>query len=169
LPLDPKLRENESFDVKKLSEWFHEVEDSDYSFVKDFFAGIDQANLAFTMPFNEAALPIFLRLFEKYAQSPNIPELVEALAKRYEQAYLTSKKEVGILHKPESVEEAIIFAATELNMTLQELIAIPEQDNWVYECHEGGHGYTSAEFVIAAYQRLGLFDEYELNASEFTV
>jgi hypothetical protein len=67
LPLDPKLRERERFDVEKLSEWFHEVEDSDYSFVKEFFAGIDHANLAFTMPFNEAALPVFLRLFEKYA------------------------------------------------------------------------------------------------------
>jgi hypothetical protein len=169
LPLDPKLREKETFDVDKLSDWFHEVEDSDYSFVKEFFAGVDHANLAFTMPFNEAALPVFLRLFEKYAQSPNIPELVEALSKRYEQAYLSSKKEVGILHRPESVEEAIIFAATELDMTLQELIAIPEQDDWVYKCHERGHGYTSAEFVIAAYQRLGLFDGLELNASEFTV
>ena len=84
LPLDPKLQDSKAFDVEKLSEWFHSIEDSDYSFVKEFFAGVDSANQSFTMPFNEAALPVFLRLFEKYADSPNIPELVEALAKRYE-------------------------------------------------------------------------------------
>jgi hypothetical protein len=137
--------------------------------VKEFFAGVDSADQSFTMPFNEAALPVFLRLFEKYAASPNIPELVEALAIRYEEVYRATKNHTGVLHRPESIEEAIIFSATELDLTLQELVAIPEQDDWTYETHRDGHGYTSAEFVIAAYQQLGLFDGYEVNASEFTV
>lgn len=145
------MRESESFSAEDLKSWCSEVHQSDYSFVKEFFAGIDDSEKGFAMPFNEEALPIFLRLFLKYSSSPNTPELIEAIQKRYEKVYLENKQEPGIIQKPENLEEAIVFAATELDMTLQELVALPEQDDWLYESHQGKRAFTSAEFVMAAY------------------
>lgn len=77
---------------EELNNWFKEINQiSDYSFAKEFFAGIDSADAsAFSMPFNSAALPVFLRLFDKYAKSPNWDELIEGLDLRYH--YLYSQK-----------------------------------------------------------------------------
>ena len=45
---------------------------------------------------------------------------------------------------------------------------MPEQDDWRYEFHNGERAFSASEFIIAAYQQLGLFDGFEINASEFT-
>jgi len=47
-------------------------------------------------------------------------------------------------------------------------MAVPEQDTWLYGVHFSKRAYTSSEFVVAAFQQLGLFDGFEINAAEFT-
>lgn len=47
-------------------------------------------------------------------------------------------------------------------------MSLPESDSWKYNFHSRKHAYTSSEFVVASYQQLGLFDGFEVNASEFT-
>lgn len=90
LPLDPSIRHNvirpaSSNVIDDLTAWFRTInKKSDYSFSKEFFADIDAADqTGFPMPFNSGALPIFLRLFDKYAASNNWDELIEGLDKRY--------------------------------------------------------------------------------------
>ena len=50
------------------------------------------------------------------------------------------------------------------NMTIQEAMAVPEQDAWT------AHGFSSGSFLAAFYRAAGLFTaKVEINASEFTV
>eukprot|EP00352_Strombidinopsis_acuminata_P003973 CAMPEP_0176390934 /NCGR_PEP_ID=MMETSP0126-20121128/39602_1 /TAXON_ID=141414 ORGANISM="Strombidinopsis acuminatum, Strain SPMC142" /NCGR_SAMPLE_ID=MMETSP0126 /ASSEMBLY_ACC=CAM_ASM_000229 /LENGTH=155 /DNA_ID=CAMNT_0017760703 /DNA_START=1087 /DNA_END=1555 /DNA_ORIENTATION=- len=64
-----------------------------------------------------------------------------------------------------SFEEITMRAITEKNMTVQELLAVPESDDWIYST---GKAYTSSSFVISALRASGLFEDVEINASEFT-
>lgn len=54
-------------------------------------------------------------------------------------------------------------------MSLQELLAIPEKDEWRYEANKGEEVFTPASFVIQALQQLKVLDRYNINAAEFTV
>ena len=71
--------------------------------------------------------------------------------------------------KIKTLEDAVIFAAKDLDLTLQELIAEPEQDSWLYDAHHGYRAFTSAEFVMEAYKQLGFFTDFKFNTAEFTV
>jgi len=53
LPLKPELRKESYFNPKALVEWISSQEGAQYSFVKEFFAAIDDANYGWPTPFNE--------------------------------------------------------------------------------------------------------------------
>jgi len=54
-------------------------------------------------------------------------------------------------------------------MSLAELLAIPEKDDWRYEANQGLPLFTSGSFVAGALRAFGVFHGLELNTSEFTV
>ena len=62
-----------------------------------------------------------------------------------------------------------MFLAIDLNMSLQDLLAIPEKDEWRYDVNEGNEVFTPASFIVQALQQLKILDKYRINASEFTV
>ena len=51
---------------------------------------------------------------------------------------------------PKDIESTVILAQKELQMSLNDLIAVPEQDNWHYMTGEGMPIYTPASFVATA-------------------
>lgn len=57
----------------------------------------------------------------------------------------------------------------ELDLSFEDLIAMPENSNWYYSRYNGVKPFTPAEFVTIALQKLGVFGETEINAAEFTV
>lgn len=63
LPLDPNLRYKKAWNVKKLENWFETVENSAYSFVKEFMAAIDTADESYPGPFNAEYVPMMMRAF----------------------------------------------------------------------------------------------------------
>jgi len=68
----------------------------------------------------------------------------------------------------------IVYAAVDLDMTIQELMTVPESDDWKYSMHEGQRSFSSAQFVVEALRELGVFTDLktgktpEFEASEFT-
>ena len=54
-------------------------------------------------------------------------------------------------------------------MSIQELLAIPEKDEWRYDANNGEETFTPSSFVIQALQQLRVLDRYKINSSEFTV
>ena len=61
-------------------------------------------------------------------------------------------------------------AAAEQNMTLEEVMAIPEVDGWIYEGIKprDGRAYVCSSYVTAVYSAAGLFGEDHVNGTEFT-
>jgi hypothetical protein len=56
-------------------------------------------------------------------------------------------------------------------MSIEELITVPEDDEWYYfTAQDGPIGYSSSSFVVALYRAAELFEEeIVINAMEFTV
>ena len=57
---------------------------------------------------------------------------------------------MATLQLPKTFEEALKYAAIDLNMSLQELLAIPEKDEWRYEVNDGLEVFTPASFIAQA-------------------
>lgn len=60
--------------------------------------------------------------------------------------------------------------AASLGLTLQQVMAMPEQDGWQYYGEEprDGVSYVCSAYVAALYKAAGLFGDLEINATEFT-
>ncbi len=55
-------------------------------------------------------------------------------------------------------------------MDIQDLMAIPEQDGWIYSGLEprDGEAYVCSAHSAAVYKAAGMFGDFEVNATEFT-
>ena len=141
----------------------------------DFFAAVDTPDESFPAPLNAESFPINLRLYYKFAgETPaelgvvrSLDIFQEALTKR-----VRSLMNDEQLHRAQGVvdlESTIQIASEELNLSINELVAIPENDSWHYITNHGKQVFTPASFVATALKQLGVFHDLELNAAEFTV
>jgi hypothetical protein len=66
--------------------------------------------------------------------------------------------------------EQIAAEAARQNMSIQDVMALVEQDGWVYHGEEprDGISYVCSSYVIAFYKEAGLFGDLEINATEFS-
>ena len=67
-----------------------------------------------------------------------------------------------------TIYQLISSIELELDTSISELLTYPEQDYWLYKSKQFKRAFTSSEFVIAAFQQLGVFEGLEINAAEFT-
>lgn len=60
--------------------------------------------------------------------------------------------------------------AAEMEMSIQDVMAMVEQDGWIYSGEEprDGLSYVCSAYVAAHYKAAGLLDDLEINATEFT-
>lgn len=151
LPLHPDQRSQ--LDENKLALFFNENEGKPYDFASMYFAAIDTVDGNYLSPINVDFIPMMLRYTEKWFPEHFDKTMVEALNMRLDYAQMPT------------FEEIVIHSITERNMTIQELLAVPEQDDWVYS---SGKAYTSSSFVISALRAAGLFADVQINAAEFT-
>ena len=78
----------------------------------------------------------------------------EALTKR-----IRSKMNDDQLHRTYGhldLESTILIASQELNLSLNELVAIPEDDSWHYITNNAKPVFTPASFVTAALKQLAV-------------
>ena len=64
----------------------------------------------------------------------------------------------------------IAAEAANRNMTVEDIMAIPEKDQWVYEgiTPRDGWSYVCSAYVAALYKAAGLFDGHSVEGTEFT-
>lgn len=64
----------------------------------------------------------------------------------------------------------IVSEAAKRMMSIQDLMAMPEQDGWLYtgEVPRDGESYVCSAFSTSVYKAAGMFGEFEVNATEFT-
>jgi len=65
---------------------------------------------------------------------------------------------------------ALASLAADQGMSLNDVMAMPEQDGWVYSGigSTDGESYDCSAYVTAMYKHAGLFGEFEINSTEFT-
>ena len=67
------------------------MQGSDYSFVKELFAAIDDVSLGWSAPFSPEIIPILLRQLEDLGLESHKEEFFESLSLRY----LSSVEDIG--------------------------------------------------------------------------
>jgi len=67
--------------------------------------------------------------------------------------------------------EDLTATAAEQGMSIDEVMAMPEQDGWIYSGIQGNKTYLSyvcSAYVAAVYKAAGMFDDMVINGVEFT-
>ena len=59
----------------------------------------------------------------------------------------------------------ILIEADKQGYSLAELMAVPEKDGWVYE---SGEAWVCSSFVVGVWKSAGLFEGFDVQATEFT-
>ena len=67
------------------------------------------------------------------------------------------------------MKSTIIFVQDHLNMSLLDIVAMPEKDSYHYNSYGGMPVFTPASFIASALKVYGVFHGTEVNAAEFTV
>ena len=64
----------------------------------------------------------------------------------------------------------LAMLAAEKNMSLSEVMAMPELDGWIYSgvSTRDGPSYVCSAYVTALYKAAGVFGDLDVNATEFT-
>lgn len=66
--------------------------------------------------------------------------------------------------------KGIAAAAADKNMSVQDVMAMPEQDGWIYTGLEprDGEAYVCSAFTAAVWKAGGMFGDFTVNATEWT-
>ena len=101
-------------------------------------------------------MPILWKIVEDYQ-----PELSDIM---FSQAI---NKRLGVEGK--NISELAMLAA-EKGMSLLDVMAMPEQDGWIYQGLEpkDGESYVCSAYFAAIYKAAGFFEDLDINATEFT-
>lgn len=158
LPLDAEHAKK--FDVDKAVAYFKAKEGLPYGYHNFLFGWIDTANGDWPPLLPPNFAPPLFAIVEKLAPKTAFNFMIEGLNKR-----------MGIQTEAEVQYNmtGIAVAAAAQNMTVEDVMAIPEIDGWEYfgEGARDGESMVCSAFVTALYKAAGLFDDMEINATEF--
>jgi hypothetical protein len=153
LPLRKDIRAN--FDNAKAVAFFNETAGLPYGYHNFLYGWIDtpRDNLPPLLP-NEF-VPILFSIVEMVAPKTAQNFFTEALNMRL------GTKDLDIAH--------VAAEAAKKNMSLQELMAVVEQDGWEYHGIEprDGRSWVCSAYVAAMYKAAGLFGDMDINSTEF--
>lgn len=154
LPMSAEARSK--FDEKAANDWFFATEGLPYGYHNFLYGWMDtpRDNLPPALP-NEL-LPIVLSMIENVKPGVVNDFFLQGLNKR--------------LDNPGCLDLACIATvAAGQDMSIQDVIAIPEQDGWIYTgLPNDGMAFVCSAYSASVYKAAGMFDNYEINATEFT-
>jgi hypothetical protein len=118
-----------------LFEWLETLQNTEYSYVKEFFAAIDHSTEGWPAPFTQQSVSILFRLFDKYWHSTHKAEFIESLQLRFNALMRYSDTELrpGDLT---TIQDIMYQITKHLDMSLQEFITLPENDLWLYSSRQ---------------------------------
>lgn len=154
MPLSNEARAR--FNETAAIEFFKETEGLPYGYHNFLFGWLDTPASNFPPLIPNKLMPIFFSMLEKI-----MPEEIDTL---YTKALNKRLGTVGL-----NLEQ-LSKVASERNLTLNDVQAIPETEGWIYEGIEprDGLAYVCSAYVTALYKRAGIFGDLTINAPEFT-
>jgi len=154
MPLKPEARER--FNEAAAQKFFFDTEGLPYGYHNFLFGWIDTAEDNWPPLLPQQFGPIIFALLEKVA-----PATADIF---YSQAI---NKRLGV----ESLKiEELAALAGERGLTLDDVMALPEEEGWEYHGIEprDGRAYVCSAYVAAVYQAAGMFYPDIINGPEFT-
>jgi len=144
------------FDNDKALEFFSTVEGLPYGYHNFLFGWVDTANDNWPPLLPREIVPVAVHLMEHVSPKG---------AWNYFNAAMNMRLETGA----ELNIEQIAALASEKNMSVEDVMAMPEIDGWLYTGEEprDGRSYVCSAFTTAMYKAAGMFDDLEINATEF--
>lgn len=143
------------FDVEATRQFFFETEGLPYGMHNFIYGWIDTERDNLPPALANEFLPIFGAI--GYSIAPKTFDIVysQALNKRLGTEGLSPSQ--------------IAATAARRGMTTQQVMAMPEQDGWVYSGIEprDGLSYVCSAYVAALYKAGGMFGDLEINATEW--
>jgi len=145
----------EKFDEKAANDFFFATEGLPYGYHNFLYGWVDTANDNWPPLLPQEIVPVAFKLFEDLAPQKAQIFFTDALNKR-----------LGVEGK--NISEIAEIAAGR-DMSVQDVMAMVEQDGWEYSGIEpkDGQAYVCSAYVAAMYKAGGLFGDYEVNATEF--
>ena len=143
------------FNEKAANDWFFKTEGLPYGYHNFLFGWMDTVrdNLPSAMP--AEIIPIFLGMFENLIPKSIFNFFIEGLNKR-----LGTE---GICHDLACVANAAALK----DMSVSDVMAIPEQDGWIYTgLPHDGMSFVCSAYTASVYKAAGLFDDMVVNATE---
>jgi len=154
MPLSPEARLN--FNEANAQKFFFDTEGLPYGYHNFLFGWIDTPEDNWPPLLPQQFGPIIFALLEKVAPATADIFYSQAMNKR--------------LGGENMMIEELAAVAGRKGMTLDEVMAIPEEEGWVYHGIEprDGIAYVCSAYVAAVYQAAGMFYPDIINGPEFT-
>jgi hypothetical protein len=151
LKLSPEARAR--YNATSALKWFQSVEGLPYGYHNFLFGWIDTPKDNYPPPLNSEILLYFLILFQHLDYNNCNRLVLLGLNQR------VGTQNLGIYE--------ILEILRQRNLTFEELLAIPEQDSWIYP---DGLSMVCDVFVMSMYKAGGLLEPYtkQIQATEFT-
>jgi hypothetical protein len=154
-----KLRKefSQKLDVQKALSFYFSHEGLPYGYQNIAFAWIDTVAGNYPTPLDEHIMPSALTIFARLSSNWLQTIFIEGFNQRF----------VNVLNVDKSCKDMeCVFAVTDsVNTTLQELLTIPERDEWKYNGHPA---MVCSVFIMSLFKESGVLDGYDIQASEFT-
>eukprot|EP00347_Sterkiella_histriomuscorum_P020910 403335991 len=153
---------NSTFNLTSAWEFYNDTEGRPYGHGQQIYSIIDTVDKNYPLPF----------------QKENVAMIIKYLYELNPQVYNDwlkdgMKKRLGLTGKNkdfDKYEDLYIKALVDSNLTIPQLLAIPENDSFGYENADGSQQlpkYSSSTFIAAMYKAAGMFSNLTVNAQEF--
>ena len=122
-----------------------------------FFCLLDTIDGNQFAPFSGAFEPLFSRYFEAL-----LPEFFNIFLRE------AMNKRLGFMDpntQLQTFKDILLYSVLKKNMTIQEVVAMPENDDWTYS---DGKQLVCSTIIVAMYKEGGMFGNIRINATEFT-
>jgi hypothetical protein len=149
MPLSPAARAK--FDEKAANDFFFQTEGHPYGYHNFLFGWLDTPENNYPPLLAPGFLPMIMTVLANVAPGAADSLYMQALNKR--------------LGSVGANMEKLTTEAINLNKKIDDVIAMPEIDGWLYN---DGVSYVCSSYVAALYKAAGLFDDLEINSTEMT-
>lgn len=153
MPLSPEMRAK--FNETAAREFFYETDGLPYGYHNFLYGWVDTPDQNWPVMLPKDFIGVGFSILEKFDKNLTDTFFTQALNKRL------GTKNLDI--------SGIATEATKQNMTVADVMAIVEQDEWIYEGnYHDGKAMVCSAYVAAMWKAGGLFGDMDIQATEFT-
>lgn len=144
-----------NFDEKKANDFFYDTVGLPYGYHNFLYGWVDTANDNWPPLLAKEFVPVMFKLIEDIQPTLAYNFFTEALNMRLGTQNLTISE--------------VAEAAADQKMSVEDLMAVPEQDGWEYTglLPTDGRNWVCSAYVAAMYKAAGVFGDMEIQSTEF--